>query len=536
LNRRLLPLIPAGLSVVQVLPASDRITIVARPTSRESACSTCGTWSGRVHSHYTRTLADLPSQGRVAVIRLEVRRFRCANQTCSRRIFAEPLPEVTRPRARRSGRLADVQRHLGLALGGEAGARLAARLTMPASGDTLLRMIHAAALPAEPAPRVVGIDEWAWRRGLTYGTIICDLERNRVIDLLPDRSAEAVAAWLEQHPSVQVIARDRAGVFAQAIHAGAPTAVEVADRWHLLRNLGDALHAAVGRHRAAVTAAIVPHVLASQGEDGPVPVGTIGPALAALRQERREQRRQRFATIRRLHEEGLPPRRIAAVVGMHQRTVERWLAAGGEPEHRRPPMASMLDRFEPELERRWEAGCRQASTLWQTIREQGFRGSYTTVARWVAIRRGAAASSRHRATATRADGSCLSRRPSRRRCAWLLGREPETMTPEEQVLVARITTTVPALGVAADLARRFAAMVDTRDATDLDAWLAAASASELASFAQGLSRDLGAVRAALTERWSTSPVEGQINRLKTVKRQMYGRAGHALLRLRVLVA
>jgi transposase len=351
--------------------------------------------------------------------------------------------------------------------------------------------------------------------------------------LLPDRSAATVADWLEQHPSVQVIARDRASVFGRAIRDGAPTAVEIADRWHLLRNLGDALRAAVGRHRDAVTTATAAVVFdGAVTPEAPRVVGTTGPALDALRRQRRDQRHACYAAMHRLHEEGVPPRLIASAGGMSQRTVERWLTAGGAPEHRRPPVASLLDPFRSDLERCSDAGCRKATALWHEIRERGFQGSLQTVARWAAARRAPPLPD----PATLSAGSPAIDRPSQRRCAWLLGCEPDTMSAGERTFVERIADAVPALGIAADLARRCAAMVRGGDATELDAWLAAARASELVSFAQGLSRDLAAVRAAITEPGSTSPVEGQINRVKTMKRQMYRRAGHALLRIRVLAA
>jgi transposase len=509
------------------------VTILTHPTAAQSACPRCGIPSDHVHSHYTRSLADLPCQGRIATVRVQARRFRCANTDCPRRIFTERLPEVVRPWARRSERLADVQRHLGLALGGTAGARLADRLAMPISGATLLRLVARTELPTPPQPRVVGIDEYAKRRGLTYGTILCDLERQQVIDLLPDRDAATVAAWLKQHPSVQVIARDRASVFGRAIRDGAPAAAEIADRWHLLRNLGDALRAAVGRHREAITTATA--VVATDGAvmpETPRVVGTTGPALDALRRQRRDQRHACYTAMHRLHEEGVSPRLIAPAVGMSQRTVERWLTAGGAPEHRRPPVASMLDPFRPDLERCWDGGCRKATALWHEIRERGFKGSLQTVARWAAARRATPLPD----PATLSAGSAVIDRPSQRRCAWLLGCEPDTMSAGERTFAERITGAVPALGVAADLARRFAAMIRGGDATELDAWFTAARASDLVGFAQSLTRDLAAVRAAITEPWSTSPVEGQINQVKTMKRQMYGRAGHALLRIRVLAA
>ena len=212
---------------MQVLPAPDRITIVTVPKQPRSACPLCGILSDRVHSRYTRTLADLPWQGRTVAVQVRARRFRCAAAGCPRQIFAERLPEVARPRGRRTARLADIQRHIGFALGGEPGSRLAARLSMPTSGDTLLRLLRAAELEPHPPPRVIGIDDWAWRRGQRYGTIVYDLERGQVIDLLPDRSAKAVASWLRRHPSVEVVARDRAGVYAEGVRQGAPEAKQV---------------------------------------------------------------------------------------------------------------------------------------------------------------------------------------------------------------------------------------------------------------------------------------------------------------------
>lgn len=211
MSRCLLPLIPVGLSVLQVVPGPDLVTIVTAPKSSQSPCPLCGTQSGQIHSRYTRTLADLPWQGRTVVVELQARRFRCVTINCPRRIFTERLPDVVCPNARRTARLESIQRHIGFALGGEAGARLAGRLAMPLSGDTILRLIGTTALEQPPSPRVVGIDDWAWRRGKRYGTIICDLERGCVIDILPERSAEVVADWLHQHPKVEVIARDRAG-------------------------------------------------------------------------------------------------------------------------------------------------------------------------------------------------------------------------------------------------------------------------------------------------------------------------------------
>jgi len=233
LSRSLLPLIPAALHVVQVLPAPDRITILTAPKPSSSACPLCGAVSSRMHSHYTRTLADLPWQARAVTVQVRARRFRCATARCLRQVFAERLSGVAQSWARRTARLGDIQRQRGFVLGGEPGSRLATRLSMPVSGDTLLRLVQSTEPEPPHSPQVVGIDDWAWRRGQRYGTIVCDLERERMIDLLPDRSAEAVASWLRRHPGVEVVARDHAGVYAEGVHQGAPEAKQVADRWRV---------------------------------------------------------------------------------------------------------------------------------------------------------------------------------------------------------------------------------------------------------------------------------------------------------------
>jgi len=392
---------------------------------------------------------------------------------------------------------------------------------MPVSGDTILRLVRAADLEPLVSPRIVGIDDWAWRRGTRYGTIICDLERNRVIDLLPDRDADSVARWLKQHPGIEVVARDRAGVYADGARRGAPNATQVADRWHLLSNLGEAMRNLVGRHRKAVAGANQAMV-ATKGQVEPPDRGQ---AIARLREDRRTARRETFAKIMRLRQGGLTPSRIAPMVGMETRAVQRWIAAGGEPEHNRPPARSrLIEPFHEHLLKRWNEGCRVGQQLLEEIRAKGYRGGRATFFRHLATWRG------------RIQPLPKWKPCSRRRCAWLLTQDPDELNGDDRFLLDELGTRAPEIASASVLARQFIAVINGDDPGRLDTWLAEAAGSELQALATGIKRDIDAARAAITEIWTTSPVEGQISRVKAIKRQMYGRAHYPLLRKRVLLA
>lgn len=526
-------LLPQNFEIVEIVRRGGAVIISARSISALSNCPTCGQSSGRIHSHYLRRLADLPCQDQVAEIRLRARRFRCVDKRCTTRIFTERFPGSVSKKARRTDRLCTVQTAIGFTAGGEPGGRLSQKLAMPVSGDTLLRMVRSSVHEPFPAPRVVGIDDWAWRKGQRYGTIICDLERNRVLDLLPERNADVVAAWLARHPGVEIIARDRAGVYAEGARRGAPAATQIADRWHLLANLGEALRLAVGRHRKAVRLAGVAAMneIAAKGHDDQKHRSQKQTSLQSLRQLRKLQRRDLYEEVMRLRNAGIvSPRQIAPQVGMSVRTIERWLAAGGEPEHHRPPVLHhTLLPFQDYLFRRWNEGCHNGRQLMSEIKTQGFKGSRATVYRWTAALKGQPQS-------FKSEKSRPWRPPSRRACAWLLGQDPQSCDTKTECFLKHVLEHAPQLTKAADLARRFATILRGDDASLLEGWIAEAVNSELAALAAGISRDIEAVRGAINYPWTTSPVEGQINRLKTIKRQMYGRAGHQLLRSRVMRA
>lgn len=536
MSNSLLSLLPAGLAVERVVVHPDRVVAVVRARAATAPCPLCRRRSRRVHSRYIRHLGDLPWQGRIGHLELQVRRFRCSAPRCPRGIFAERLPEVALPRVRRTVRLAEAQRRIALHAGGESGARLANRLAMPVSGDTLLRLIRA--VPIEPAPpaRVIGIDDWAWRRGQRYGTIIVDLERNRPIDLLPDRQGDTVAAWLKDHPGTEIVARDRAGSYADGIRTGAPDALQVSDRWHLLRNLNDAVARTLDRHHRDLRAATAAAVATSKASNVPpstpsAPGSSVMPVPEPSHPDRHAIRRARFDEVMALHHRNWPIKRIARTLGLNPKTVRRWLRSGQLPTWDQRSRGSAVDLHAEYLRQRWNEGCHNTAELWDEIRRRGFRGQLRTVQRWVSRLRDADPSSS-------GTGPCerLWKMPSKRRAAWLVVADYETIDTTEQRFVEALIATSPELGRIIELARVFNGMVRYQQAERLDSWLAAAKDTALAGFADGLVRDLAAIRAALSLPWSTGPVEGQISYLKTIKRTMSGRAKFDLLRHRVLEA
>ena len=295
-TRLLLP-DPFSLGCQDLSITPDQVTISLRPTTSAAACPICGESSSRIHSRYVRTLADLPWQGRPVRLQVEVRRFFCDTPACPRRIFAERLPGVANVYARKTARLAQAFRWIGFACGGEEGSRLAGHLGMSTIADVLLRLIRYAPSPSLSTPRVLGVDDWAWHKGQRYGTILCALERHRTVDLLVDRAAETLESWLRAHPGIEVIGRDRGTCYAQGASAGAPKTRQVADRWHLMHNLQEALVRMLDRHHrdlseAARDVAAVAQLPSQEKADKPTEAAQ-APSTPTWAQQASEARRER---------------------------------------------------------------------------------------------------------------------------------------------------------------------------------------------------------------------------------------------------
>jgi transposase len=502
---------------------------------RFAVCPKCQHRSRAVHSIYRRTVADLPLAGVPLVLRLQVRRVFCRHATCPQRIVAERFPTLVPVRGRHSRGVCAALRHVGLAVGGRPGARLAHALGIPGSYRTIVRLVHGAPFPLVAVPRVIGLDEWAWRRGRRFGTMIGDLERRQVIDLLPVRSAPAVAQWLQAHPSVEIVCRDRSGLYAEGVRQGAPQAIQVGDRFHLVQNLREALERFFLRRRQDLET--LGAALHQSSELTPTP--------AMLSQARHARGVRRYPEIQRLRAQHLGIAAIARQVQVSRPTVYRYLAMSQPPQrqrsrHRGRPLVAP---FTPSLRRRWNAGCRNAQQLWRELVAQGHRPARRTVERYVGqLRRETGRRFKFR----QAPPALLSAedpdesRPApltALRAARLFLAKPAAQRPSDQILLARLLRLDPVMPRTYHQVQAFCRMIRKRQGHELEAWIAAVQQTgvkELRGFVQGLLKDAAAVRAGLSRVWSNGPTEGLIHRLKLIKRQAYGRAGVDFLRHRIL--
>ena len=448
---------------------TNAIIIVAHSKQRRPICPSCNQPSGSFHSHYQRNVSDLPWQGVTVRIRLSTRKFRCRNALCRQKIFCERLPDVVETYARRTLRLDGALTWLAFALGGEAGARTAERLRMKTGGDTLLRLIRRSARkqslsPAGNKPKVIGVDDWAWRKGCTYGTIIVDLERRKVIDLLPDREARTLTDWLLTCQSVETVARDRSIAYRNGIIMGRPYATQIADRWHLLSNLGDVLEK------------IIERLLRRRKIAGNSQITEPG-------NHNRDKSRQR-----------------AGFEQIDDWQWERSLKESFEQMKRNACRLRLLPHL-PSLPK-LRSVTRQAMSILPE-------------------------SPNYIQSPLNLDAKTLRFLCFRKR----------RLSEDELERLCQGRAEWDEFDRAYPLAEEFVKIVRGQGSMSIGLWLVKAFDSgvkELKSFANGLQKDFLAVSEATVSPGSNGQTEGQVNRLKLLKRQMYGRAKFDLLKARVM--
>jgi len=395
---------------------------------------------------------------------------------------------------------------------------------------------------------VLGVDDFALRKRHTYGTILVDLERRQPVALLPERTAETVAQWLREHPGVEVITRDRSQAYAEGARHGAPTATQVADRFHLLQHLAEVLPQVCTTHGQALDAVNAtgrqqPISLPDGTSAVPVPPPPTPPAEQARAAQRAARRQAVYDEVWTLHRQGWSTVAIATQVGRSQRTIERYLGLPRWPErqHRSHYGRSMLNPYKPYLLERWNAGCHTAIQLFRELQPRGYTGSSRRVTASVSrIRQAQGLPPRRQGLRQTlpvvAEPAAHPLTP--RRATWLVLRRAVQRPEAEAQQLTQLRAQSAEAAEAIDLAQDFATLVRQRQPAQLNPWLQRATTSALEAlrrFATGLRDDYAAVKAGVTLPWSNGPVEGHINRLKMLKRQMFGRAHLDLLHRRFVL-
>jgi transposase len=520
--------------LTQFIIQDHQIILGLESTTKQATCPCCGTESNRLHSRYKRYPVDLPWAEYSVLLELQTKRFFCHNGECPKRTFAEQFPDVVARYARKTHRVLYKQQYLGVNVCAHVGEKLLRLERIGASDTTLNRLLCHLPEPEKQIVQVLGVDDWAKRKGQRYGTILVDLERSQIIDLLRDHTAESLIQWLGNHPEIQTVSRDRSQTYADAIQQALPDATQVADRWHLLKNASDALYKILQQEYSVIRHYLEPKTDAK---------AVMGPQIQQTKLEEtlttaEHRRQERMDWAKQLHNLGCSQKQIAQQLDAHPKTVRRYLQSSSSMA-RRSRTGRLTDPFQPYLLNRWNEGCHNATQLFREIQEQGFAGR-TTIVRTVirGFRDVSGLPPRVRTlNAKPLPTDPAQRPPTLRTLTFALTGRPEQCTEEHRNLIERICAEQPQLGEVISQARTFAMLIREQQVGKLQDWLERSQTSSYRiwkNFALGIEQDRQAVQAALTHNWSNGPTEGHINRLKCLKRQMYGRAKDDLLRKRVL--
>jgi transposase len=516
-------------SLAVELDGSVMMSVVPRAVS--AICPVCGTPSSRRHTWYRRTALDLPWRKFTVRLRVWARRFFCDEPACPRKIFAERFTGLLPRYGRRTEDATGLLLAFAQRAGGEAGARLARAVGLPTSPDTLRRLLRNQEFSVTEAPAELGVDDFALhRQPLRYGLLLVDLAVRRPIDVLPDDESATLATWLRQHPGAKVVARDRGLRIRDGVKLGAPTAIQVADRFHLLRNVVDALDQLQRQRRAAGSAAFG-HGVRAPPVATPDPLPPPDPTPESKPGERQRSFRagpDQWARARALRTQGWVIQAIGREISLSPKTVRRLLNRATPPSqeyvrHRHVPR--LVEPFLPYLLQRWADGCRNGRQLTREIEQLGYLGKGSAV-RWMIAR--------WRPPKTRGQRK---RRLLTRHVPWLLLRTPALLKEEERADLERVLAADACLDGGYKLVQRFRSALHDLDVTAFKQWLFDAAGSDLKPFARlaaGMTDDLEAIINAFRYPWSTGPVEGHITRVKLIKRAGYGRAKLPLLRARIL--
>lgn len=513
--------------IFQVIRAENKdgkVIIYVDSKQPGSNCPECKDLSLRIHSYYTRKIMDLPMVGSQTWLILNARKFYCLNVNCIRKVFAERFPKLIITRKTVTKRVNEKLLKIASLMGGNGGVRICQLMNIPTSSSTLIRLIHQQPLEQNTVPKVLGIDDWAFKKGSRYGTIIVDLEKRKIIDLLPDRETPSIERWLKAHPGVEIVSRDRYSNFANGVKNASPSIKHVADRWHLLKNLGDAMQKALDRNVVSLKAArhrknIQAHnELQTQNgsgkEYGLTEMGVIG---------------KKFCQVKQMLLEGHSIKKIARDTGVTRITIRKWKSFDVLPPKRSPIMTNMYAYDEAVRKMLNENPKIETKEILKKITEMGYKGSTTMCYENVRkLRKG-------KINNTAQQLLTVIWVPPKASNLFYIDRR--RLSNKEKMFIDTLCKESKEIKIAAKLLRGFKSMLRKKDGSMLNNWIKNAIASnvkEIKGFAKGLLSDIEAIENAVILPWSNGPVEGLVNKLKIIKRQMYGRASFELLRKRLV--
>ena len=521
---------PSTINIETIEVSEHTVLVHLYATLPTAPCPQCGTPGSRIHSRYQRTIADIAFGRRHLLLKLQVRKWICRESSCPQRIFAERFPGLIRRYARMTDRLVEALQSVGVATNGADAARILSALGIPTTAKTIIRHVLRLPLPDEGSVQEVGIDEWAWRKGHHYGTILVNLAERRIVQLLADRSVETSKAWLRTHPEIRTVSRDRGKLFREAATDGAPQAQQVVDRFHLQKNFAEALEKFFRRHTRVLKRAA--HLSAGQNR----------PAVKKARpskgeQERRKRHQGRMAIHKRiwqLYRKGYHKEDIAHLVGVSSQSVYRALKQETPPApRRRSRSSSIVDPYLPYLIARWNQGCHNVARLYEELVAQGYTGTPRTLQMRLRPFRQTVAHPVSKQTVI------WDKSPSPRNVALMMVRPAPNRTPEQATYLDQLIQSNEMIAVVFHLAQDFGHLLRQREGRErLEQWKAAVRASgiaELIAFVDGLADDAEAVANGCSLTWSNGMVEGFVNKVKAIKRSSYGQAGFPLLQRRVLL-
>ncbi|MBK1439660.1 ISL3 family transposase [Parapedobacter sp. ISTM3] len=509
--------------VVSVDRLRDCINIYVESVQAQCLCPNCCLPAGKVHSYYTRRFSDLPAFGSPCTLFLKARKFRCRTDECPVKIFTERFGDHFSAYKRKTERLAKALYNLAIQNGGRPGERLCNLLSMPASDNTLLRLVHSAPMPERPNVTELGVDDWAMKKRDRYGSILVDLSTNKPIGLLPDREEDTLSGWLKAHPGIRTVSRDRYGNYRRAVSCGAPRAIQVADRWHLLKNLGEAVRKMLEREHVAMRKARESQAVSA------------GAQKARIRSLASPRQHEKFRQVKDMLARNIPVREIARVTKMSRITIRKYRDCDELPRRHCTLSSGLGKHLEFISERLAAEPDLQLKQLLAELQTRGYRGAYSTLSDGLA-QFGLRCGKKQRMKKVLPADSVFWR-PSK--AVALFFQDSDKLPLPQQKFLADLRSKSIQLDKTFGLVRDFRhMMLKERSSRELDGWIDAANDSginEVAGFANGLLQDYQAVKNAFDTKWSNGPVEGNVNRLKTIKRQMYGRGSLDLLERRLIL-